>query len=149
MLDLITFCKKIEPFVIYYKRLIKSYNNTAHNIMKNKIDLIFPQVPRKQKCGIITTLVSQLHRISHLMRAFQTSYTTNEIKHCTKAVKAKENQQILCTIIQHYKLMQLRKFNAYVWCLQFRNIRKLIDTVHQIHNLNHLMKDYLQDNKAH
>ena len=58
MLDLITFCKKIEPFVIYYERLIKSYNNTAHNILKNEIDLILPQVPRKQKHGIITTLVS-------------------------------------------------------------------------------------------
>ena len=33
MLDLIMFCKKIEPFVIYYKRLIKSYNKTAHNIL--------------------------------------------------------------------------------------------------------------------
>ena len=29
ILDLIMLCKKIEPFVIYYKRLIKSYNNTA------------------------------------------------------------------------------------------------------------------------
>ena len=29
MLDLMTFCKKIEPFVIYYKRLIKSYNNNS------------------------------------------------------------------------------------------------------------------------
>ena len=48
MLDLFTFCKMIEPFVIYYKRLIKSYNNTAHNILKNEIDLILPQVPRKQ-----------------------------------------------------------------------------------------------------
>ena len=57
MLDLITFCKKIKPFVIYYKRLIKSYNNTAHNILKNKIDIILPQVPRKQKHGIITSLV--------------------------------------------------------------------------------------------
>ena len=36
MLDLIMFCKKIEPFVIYYKRLIKSYNNTAHNLLKMK-----------------------------------------------------------------------------------------------------------------
>ena len=35
MLDLITFCKKIEPFVIYYTRLINSYKNTAHNIMNN------------------------------------------------------------------------------------------------------------------
>ena len=58
MLDLMTFCKKIEPFVIYYKRLIKSYNHTVHNILENDINLILPQVPRKQKCGIITTLVS-------------------------------------------------------------------------------------------
>ena len=34
MLDLRTFCEKIEPFVIYYKRLIKSYNNTMHNILE-------------------------------------------------------------------------------------------------------------------
>ena len=52
------FAKKIEPFVTYYKRQIKSYNNTAHNILKNKIDLILPQILRKQKCGIITTIVS-------------------------------------------------------------------------------------------
>ena len=58
MLDLMTFCKKIEPFVLYYKRLIKSYNNTAHNILENEINLILPQIPRKQKCGIITMLVS-------------------------------------------------------------------------------------------
>ena len=58
MLDLMTFCKKIDPFVLYYKRLIKSYNNTAHNILENEINLILPQILRKQKCGIITMLVS-------------------------------------------------------------------------------------------
>ena len=58
LLDLITFCNKIDPFVTYYKRLIKSYISTAHSILKNEIDLILPQVPRKQKCGIITRLVS-------------------------------------------------------------------------------------------
>ena len=29
----------------------------AHNILENEINLILPQVPRKQKCVIITTLV--------------------------------------------------------------------------------------------
>ena len=58
MLDLMTFYKKIEPFVLYYKRLIKLYNNMAHNILENEINLILPQIPRKQKCGIITMLVS-------------------------------------------------------------------------------------------
>ena len=56
MLDLRTFCKKIEPFVIYYKRLIKACSHTAHNILENEINLILPQVPRKQKCGFIITL---------------------------------------------------------------------------------------------
>ena len=48
MLDLMTFCKKIEPFVLYYKTLIKSYNNTAHNIFENEINLILPQIPRNR-----------------------------------------------------------------------------------------------------
>ena len=58
MLELKAFCNKIKPFVTYYKRLISSYNNTAHNILEKEIKLLLPQVKRKQKCGIITTLVS-------------------------------------------------------------------------------------------
>ena len=57
-LNLMTFCKKTEPLCLYYKRLIKSYNNTAHKILYNEINMTLPQIPRKQKCGIITTLVS-------------------------------------------------------------------------------------------
>ena len=58
MLDLKTFCRKIEPFVTYYKRLINSYNNTVHNILGKEINLLLPQLHRIQRCGIITTLVS-------------------------------------------------------------------------------------------
>ena len=58
MLDLMIFCKKIEPFVVYYKRLIKSYNHMVHDIIENEINVILPQVPRKQKCRIIPMLVS-------------------------------------------------------------------------------------------
>ena len=66
LLDLVMSCKKIEPFVIYYKRLIISYNNTAHSILENEIDLILPQVPRKHYHHISI----QLHRVS-LWRHFQ------------------------------------------------------------------------------
>ena len=65
MLDLMTFCKKIEAFVLYYKRLIKSYNNMAHNILENEINLILPQIPRKQKHEIITTLVSSFIQLAY------------------------------------------------------------------------------------
>ena len=58
MLELKAFCKKVRPFVTYYKKLINSYNNTTHNILEKEIKLLLPQVNRKQKHGIITTLVS-------------------------------------------------------------------------------------------
>ena len=48
MLDLKTFCKKIEPFVVNYRRLIYSYNNTAHNILEKEIKLLLPHIKRKQ-----------------------------------------------------------------------------------------------------
>ena len=57
LLDLLVFCKMIEPYAIYYKRQIKSNNHTAHNILRNEINLILPQIHGKQKCSIITTMV--------------------------------------------------------------------------------------------
>ena len=58
LLELKTYCNKIKPFVTYYSKLIQSYNKTAHNILENEIRLLLPQVSKRQKCGIITTLVS-------------------------------------------------------------------------------------------
>ena len=58
MLELKAFSNKVKPFVAYYNKLINSYNNTAYNILEKEIKLLLPQVNRKQKCGIITTLVS-------------------------------------------------------------------------------------------
>ena len=65
ILELKVICNKIKPFVTYYKRLINSYINTAHNILEEEIKLLLPQVKRKQKCGIITTLVSSFIRLAY------------------------------------------------------------------------------------
>ena len=55
--ELKTYCNKIEPFVLHYSNLIKSYNNTVYDILENKIKPLLPKIPR-QKCGIVTALVS-------------------------------------------------------------------------------------------
>ena len=55
--ELQTYCNKIKPFVSYYYKLIASYNTTVHNILANEIRPLLPQIS-KQKCGLITTLVS-------------------------------------------------------------------------------------------
>ena len=127
MLDLMTFCKKIEPFVMYYKRFIRSYNHMAHNISENEINLILPQVPRKQKHGIITTLVSSVIGLTYEGISSFLHYKHNKALH--KAVKAMDNK----ATIQQNKLMQM-EFNADEWHLQHENLRNLITTVHNIHN---------------
>ena len=58
MLELRAYCKKIKPFIAYYNKLINSYNNTAHNILEKEIKLLLPQVSKRQKSRIITTVVS-------------------------------------------------------------------------------------------
>ena len=37
ILELKAFCNKVRPFVTYYTKLIKSYNNTVHNILEKEI----------------------------------------------------------------------------------------------------------------
>ena len=100
-LDLMMFCKKIEPFVLYYKRLIKSYNNTAHDILKSEINLILSQVPWKQKSGIITTLVSSF--IGQAYEGISSFLHHKQNKALHKAVRAMDSK----TTNQHNKLMQL------------------------------------------
>ena len=55
--ELKTYYSKSEQFVSHYTNLIKSYNATVYNILENDIKPLLPQLSR-QKCGIITTLVS-------------------------------------------------------------------------------------------
>ena len=52
ILDLLAYCKKIKPYLDYYKRQIDSYNNTVHHILKNEIDLIFYKTNMRYHCFI-------------------------------------------------------------------------------------------------
>ena len=128
MLDLMTFCKKIETYVMYYKRLIKSYNHMAHNILENEINLILPQVPWKQKCGIITTLVSSFIGLAYECISSFLHHKQNKALH--QAVKAMDNK----ATIQHKKLMQLKNSMLMYGIFNMETLDKLINTVHNIHN---------------
>ena len=128
MLDLVTFFEKIETFVIYYKRLIKSYNNTAHNILKNELNLILTQVPRKQKHGIITTFVSSFIGLAYEGISSFLHHKQNRALH--KAVRAMENK----AEIQQNKLMKLENSMLMYGVYTAETLEKMITTVHNIHN---------------
>ena len=101
LLNLLVFCKKIELYVTYYKRQIKSYNNIVHTILKNKTGLILSEISRKQKCGIITTIVSSFIGLAYEAISSFPHNKGNKALH--KAVKAMDSK----TTIQYNKLIQL------------------------------------------
>ena len=43
--ELKMYCNKLKSFVSYYLKLIKSYNNTVHDILENKIKPLLPKRP--------------------------------------------------------------------------------------------------------
>ena len=101
MLDLKTFCRKIEPFVTYYKTLIKSYNNTMHNILEKEINLLLPQMPTVQKHGIITTLVSSFIGLAY--EGVSSFLQNKRNKALQKSITAMDSK----ADIQHNTLMHL------------------------------------------
>ena len=128
MLDLRTFCKKIEPFVVYYKRLIRSYNNTVHTILENEINLLLHQIPRKQKCGIITTVVSSFIGLAYEGISSFLYHRQNKALH--KAVNAMDKK----ANIQCNKCMQLENSMLMYGIYNAETLEKLMTTVHNIYN---------------
>ena len=127
MLDLKMFCMKIEPFVVYYKRLIKAYN-TVYNILKSEINLLLPQMPIIQKHGIITTLVS-----SFLGLAYEGISSFLHHRH-NKAIHKAVNSMDSKANIQHNKLMQLENSMLMYGVYNVETLEKFIATVDIIHN---------------
>ena len=125
--ELRTYCNKIKPFVSYYSKLIDSYNKTAHNILQNGIKPLLLQVSR-QKCGIITTLVSGFIGLAY---EWISSFLQQKCKNALyKAVNAMNDQ----VNVQHNKLMKLDDTLLMYGIYNTEMLDKLINTVHEIHN---------------
>ena len=126
--ELKTYCNKIKPFVSYYRKLINSYNKTAHNILENEIKPLLPQISR-QKCGIITTLVSGFIGLAYKgISSFLQQKHENALQ---KAVDAISNQATM----QHNRLMKLDNTMLMYGIYNAETLEKLINTVHEIHNV--------------
>ena len=111
-------------------RQITSHNNTAHNILRNETDQILPQINRKQKCRIITTIVSSFIGLTYEGISSFLHDKQNKVLH--KAVKAMDSK----TAIQHNKLIQLENSMLMYGTYNAETLERLINTVHHIHNTN-------------
>ena len=76
------------------------YNNTAHNILEKEINLLLPQIPRVQKHGIITMLVSSFIGLAY--EGISSFLHNRQNKTLHKAVNAMDSK----ANIQHNELIQ-------------------------------------------
>ena len=100
----------------------------AHNILENEINLLLPHVSKKQKCGIITMLVSIFIGLAYEGISSFLHHKRNKALHM--AVKAMDNK----ANIQNNKLMQLENSMLMYGIFNMETLEKLINTVHNIHN---------------
>ena len=98
------------------------------NILENYINLILPRVPRKQKCGIITTLIFSFIGLAYEGISSFLHHKQNKALH--QAVKATDTK----ATIQCNKLMQLENLMLMYGIYNAETLGKLINTVHNIHS---------------
>ena len=99
-----------------------------HDILENEINLLQPQIPRKQKCGIITTLLSSFIGLAYEGISSFLHHMWNKALH--KAVSTMNSK----ANIQHNKLMQLEISMLMYGVYNVETLEKLITTIHNIHN---------------
>ena len=99
-----------------------------HNILEKEINLLLPQIPRMQKHGIITTLVSSFIGLAYEGISSFLPNKGNKALH--KAISAMDSKaDIWCNKLMHLEnpMLMYSVYNA-------ETLEKLINTVHNIHN---------------
>ena len=122
-----TYCNKIKPFVSHYSKLIKSYNTTVYTILTNEIRPLLPCIS-KQKCGIVTTLVS-----GFIGLAYEGISSFLQRKHEDALQKAMiaMNKEVNFQCNKLLKLDTMLMYGIY----NAETLEKLINTVQDIHNV--------------
>ena len=67
LLRYIRHCRRISPYVKFYKQQIDYYNQTAYNILQNEIGLILPSFNNRKKRFLTTILGTIASNIIHLV----------------------------------------------------------------------------------
>ena len=82
LLRYIKHCRRIAPYLKFYKQQIDYYNQTAYNLLQNEIGLILPNFSNRKKRFLTTILDTLASKVIGL--AFQALYTIKDIKPCRR-----------------------------------------------------------------
>ena len=130
ILNFKNYCRKIIPFIDFYKKEIDSYNNTAHEISTKEISLILPNFPKdkKEKRNTIASLVTSF--IGLVYEGISNYLHNKRQKALHKTFVAMENKVNL----QQNKFLYLENSMVMYGIYNSETLEKLINTVHKMHN---------------
>ena len=119
--NLKVYCRKIIPFVQFYKEQISSYNCTVHDILSNEISLILPNFPeaRQENRSIIALLITGFIGLAY--ESISSYLHTRRQKPLYRAWVAMENKvNLQCNKLIHsedsmliYSIYKFRNFGKY------------------------------------
>ena len=127
-------CKRIAPYVKFYKKQIENYNHTAYEILQNEIGLILPTFTndKRQKRFIATVLGSIASSVIGLACKGISSFLHHKRhKALHKAVKVIEKRtDMQCSRDYHLEdtMIMYGTYNS-------DTLMDLIETVHKMHNI--------------
>ena len=124
------YCAKIAPHIVFYKKQIDYYNQTAYEIITNELALILPTISKqeRQKRGIITSLITCFIGLAY--KGISSFLHYKRQKTLRQEVQAMENN----VDIQCNKPFHLEASMVLHSIYNSDTLENLIDTVHRFHN---------------
>ena len=128
--DLLSYCAKLRPYMLFYKMQINAHNKTAHHMLKNEVDLILPKFPkdRKSKRGIFSAIISGF--VGLAFEGILSFLHNRRHKALGKAVSAMS----IKTDIQRNKHMHLEDTSVMYGVYSTEMLERVINTVHTLHS---------------
>ena len=131
-------CKRIAPYVEFYKEQIRYYNCTAYEILQNEIGLILPifTIDKRHKRGITATVLGSIASgvISLAYEGISSFLLHKRHKALHKAVKVIEKR----TDMQYNRVYTLEDTMIMYGTYNSATLMDLIETVHKMHSITTL-----------
>ena len=124
-------CRRIAPYVKFYKQQIDYYNWTAYNILQNEIGLILPNFNNRKKRFLTTILGTKATKVIGLTFEGISSFLHHKrYKALQKAVKVLKSKRD----IDHYRVYHLKDTMIMYGKYSSDTLMELVNMVHQMQN---------------
>ena len=132
LLRYVKHCRRIAPYVKFYKQQIDYYNQTTYNLLQNKIGLIIPNFNNRKKRFLTTILGTIASKVIGLVFEDISSFLHHKRhKALQKAVNALNSK----TNIDHNRVYHLEDTMIMYGKYSLDTLMELVNMVHQMQNV--------------